>query len=57
VPDWQENPLRLYRMGTPIADLIDAVLNPSTSLDDELRAAVTGGASDILNQVRALVGQ
>lgn len=57
VPDWQEIPIRLFRMGSPIADLIDAVLNPSQGHDEELRQAVSGSASDILNQVRALVCQ
>lgn len=55
VPDWQERPIRLYRMGTPIADLIDAVLEPTPNHDEELKAAVSGGAADVLNQVRALV--
>ena len=57
VPDWQEEPLRLYRMGTPVADLIDAVLDPNQNHDEELRAAVAGGATDTLNQIRALVCQ
>jgi hypothetical protein len=57
VPDWQERPLRLYRMGTPIAELIDAVLDPSSGHDDELRQAVSGGAAEVLSQVRALVCQ
>jgi hypothetical protein len=57
VPDWQENPIRLYRMGTPVADLIDAVLNPTESHDEEIRGAVSGAAADILNQIRGLVCQ
>ena len=57
VPDWQERQLRLYQMGSPIADLIDAVTDPTPGHDDELKAAVSGGAADILNQVRALVCQ
>lgn len=57
VPDWQEKPIRLYRMGQPVADLIDAVLNPSPSHDDEIRSATRGEAADVLNQVRALVCQ
>jgi hypothetical protein len=57
VPDWQERPLRLYRMGTPIADLIDAVIEPSPIHDDELKSAVSGGDADVVNQIRALVCQ
>ena len=55
VPDWQERQIRLFRMGTPIADLIDAVLEPTTNHDDELKTAVSGGAADVLNQIKALV--
>ena len=29
VPDWQEHPIRLYRMGTPIAELLDAAHDPT----------------------------
>ena len=42
-------------MGTPIADLIDAVLGATTNHDDELKAAVSGEAADVLNQIKALV--
>ncbi len=55
VPDWQENPIRLFRMGTPIADLLDAAHDETPEHDEELKAAVSGGAADVLNQIRALV--
>lgn len=55
VPDWQENPIRLYRMGTPIADLLDAAHNANPEHDEELKAAVSGGAADVLKQIQALV--
>jgi hypothetical protein len=55
VPDWQEIPIRLYRMGTPIADLIDAVIQPTEKHDQELRDAVGGNNAEVINQIRALV--
>jgi hypothetical protein len=55
VPDWQEQPIRLYRMGTPIAELLDAAHDPTAEHDEELKNAVSGSAADILNQVRAIV--
>lgn len=55
VPDYQDRPLRLYRMGTPMAELIDAVLNPNPTHDEEIKQAVSGTANEVLAQVRDLV--
>ena len=57
MPDWQEVPVRLYRMGTPVADIIDAVVTPSKAHDDELTGLIGGNAAEILNKIRALVCQ
>ena len=55
LPSEQEAHVRVYRQGGAIADLIDAVLNPSTTHDDELRAAVGGDAQVILDAIKELV--
>lgn len=50
-------PVRIYRLGSPIAEFIDAVLNPSEAHDEELRKAAGGDESDTLlvQRVRELV--
>jgi hypothetical protein len=55
LPYSQYADIRLYRLGSPIADFIDAVLEPSEDHDEELRQASSGGAAEILNQVREIV--
>lgn len=55
LPDWQENPVRVFKLGSPIADLIDAVLEPGAAHDEELRAAVRGDSAEILKKIRELV--
>ena len=49
---WQE--VRVYRRGTGIGKLIQAVTNPSPSGDKVLREASTQD-SDLIKQIRALV--
>lgn len=55
LPEYQEQPLRLYKLGTPVAQVIDAVLNPSLEHDRELRQMAEGDAQTTLEQIRALV--
>lgn len=58
LPDRYWYPVRLYRLGTPIADLIDAVLNPNaadSAHDEELRRAVSGRPTEILRRIKELV--
>jgi hypothetical protein len=55
LPDRQWALVRIYKMGSPIADLIDAVLEPSPAHDSELKQAMGGGAAAILAQVKELV--
>src|SRR5947209_1005971 len=55
LPDWQDNLVRVYKLGSPIADLIDAVLEPTLPHDEELRQAVHGDAADIVQRIRDLV--
>lgn len=55
LPAYQEERVRIYKLGSPVADLIDAVLAPSRQHDDELRQAVGQNAAEVLEQIRELV--
>ncbi len=55
LPEYQEFPARIYKLGSPAADLIDAVLQPSEAHDAEIQEAVSGDAQEIMNRVRELV--
>ena len=55
LPSWQDGLVRIYRQGSPIADLIEAVLDPSDEHDEELRNAVGGDAQEVLDAIRELV--
>jgi len=53
-PDgWQE--VRLYKLGTPMADLIVAALNPGDAGDNALREKSASEASETLEHIRSLV--
>ncbi len=55
LPNEQEESVRLYKLGTPIGDLIDAVITPSPAHDEEIRQVIKADNSVILNQIRELV--
>ena len=55
LPTYQEEPVRVYKLGSPVAELIQALTQPSLTHDEKLRRAGGGEAEDILNQIRALV--
>ena len=55
LPQYQHEEVRVYRLGSPMEDIVKAVLNPSGVGDKKLRQSVNTGAQEILNQVRALV--
>jgi hypothetical protein len=55
IPESQWALVRIYRLGSQIADLVDAVLNPGAEHDEELRQAIEGESADVLRQVRELV--
>lgn len=55
MPYRQSAPVRIYKLGSPVADLIDAVLDPGDEHDEELREAATGSSSEILDRIRELV--
>ncbi|MGI6343534.1 MAG: hypothetical protein ACOX18_00510 [Bacillota bacterium] len=45
----------MFRLGSPAAELIDAVLTPSTEKDEVIRAALDSDAEEIVRQIRVLV--
>lgn len=55
LPGNQDSPVRLYLLGTPIADTVDAVHNPSPKGDAILRDVGNVEARDQLRQIRAIV--
>jgi hypothetical protein len=55
LPPNQEDPVRLYLLGSPVADVIKAVLTPSDKGDDTLRSISTSEAQEQLHQIRQIV--
>lgn len=55
LPSYQNEQVRLYKMGTPVADIIQAARRIGPKYDRLLREATGGNAAAILDQVRALV--
>ena len=55
LPPNQEDPVRLYLLGSPVADVIKAVLTPSDEGDDTLRSVSTSEAQEQLHQIRQIV--
>lgn len=55
LPENQWENVRLHRLGSPIADLIDAVMQPSAAHDEELRTAAGGEDAATLRRIRELV--
>jgi hypothetical protein len=55
LPEYQDRHVRLFRLGSRIADLIYAALRISRAHDVTLRKAAGGDAEKVLRQVRELV--
>jgi len=55
LPPNQEDPVRLYLLGSPIADVIKAVLTPSDRGDETLCSIGASEAQEQLRQVRQIV--
>lgn len=55
LPSYQHEEVRLYKLGSPIADVIDAVHYPSDTGDEALRRSMGSDAEEVLAQVRQLV--
>jgi hypothetical protein len=55
LPLYQWQLVRVYKLGSPVAELIQAVLEPSPGHDEKLRRAAGGDAEAILQKIRELV--
>lgn len=55
LPAYQEYAVRVYRLGTSLADVINAVLNPTGAGDQILRQVGTSDAQDVIKRIRQLV--
>jgi hypothetical protein len=55
LPDSQYERVRIYKLGTPVSDLISAVLTPGEDGDERIRELSTGTANETLERVRELV--
>ena len=52
LPGYQNQSVRIYRRGTPIADFINAVMNPGEEHDSVIRNAANNEAQQALNRIR-----
>ena len=57
LPDRHYELVRVYRLGSPIADLIEAVLTVDPKADAKLRKAVKGDCEKILSKIRELLDE
>ena len=55
LPTYQHQEVRIYRLGSPMEDIVNAVLSPSDAGDQKLRDAVDADKQEVLNQIRSLV--
>jgi hypothetical protein len=55
LPSNQYDEVRLYLLGSPIADIVKAVLSPSSKGDEALRGMGSFEAQERLRQVREIV--
>lgn len=55
LPAYQEEPVRLYLLGSPVADVVKSVLEPSDRGDDTLRSLSSSQAQEQLRQIREIV--
>jgi hypothetical protein len=55
LPAYQEQDVRIYQLGTPLADLVHAVLDPKPARDEILRQAAGQSGQDLIRKIRELV--
>jgi hypothetical protein len=55
LPAYQDQLVRLFTLGSPVADVIHAVLTPAPEHDELLRSKVGTDEATVLEQIRALV--
>lgn len=51
----QGDAVRVFRKGTPVGDVIEAVLHPTIAGDQRLRSGTGGQAAEVLDRIRAMV--
>lgn len=60
LPSYQHQPVRLYKRGTPVGDLIEKVLMPGQQNDEAIAELAGEQATDygaIVQKIRELVGE
>lgn len=57
LPQYQEQSVIIYQTGGTVEQVVEAVAYPSEAAAKVLRGLATSNAQDILQQIRALVGQ
>ena len=55
LPQYQEDYVLIYKLGSPLAELIGALNNPSPENDVRLRRVSGGNPQLVIEQIRALV--
>ena len=55
LPSSQHDEVRIFRLGTPTGDLIQAVTQPGTENDEAIRSTVNSDAQARLDRVKELV--
>ncbi len=55
LPTYQHQLVRIYKLGSPVADIIDAVLQVGDNNDELLRQAAASDETMLLRQIRELV--
>lgn len=55
LPSHGSDEVRVYRLGTPVAELVDAVLEPSDRGDERLREAANHDTAAIIETIKELV--
>ncbi|WSB85707.1 hypothetical protein OHA60_19065 [Streptomyces cellulosae] len=56
LPTNQDSPVRVYLLGTPIAEVVDAVHHPSLKGDETLRGVGGSEARAQLQKIREIIG-
>lgn len=51
----QDDEVRLYRLGSSIAELVECIENPTQAGDEVLLETTTGAATEIVRRIRELV--
>ncbi len=54
LPELKEYEVRLFQLGSPVGRLIEAVLHPGPSNDEQLREAASGGDAEKLARIREI---